>query len=126
MQLNFEIQENIGVGTQPTLFHSPDNFARVVYVDDGTMEKKSAETPLGIWDNPQFEPAPYECIAPDEGVEYLKSHYAKIPLLGYPFRIWFVWHSAERHRLALFPFLSLADQFWLAPKAEDFYLESET
>ena len=117
MQLQFEHTQSLGAGTQPQAIHTPENIVQVLYVGDGgKIYAMDASTPMGAWDDREFNPAYLVCT--DVDIEHLKLKYVSAS------SIFAVWKNETeegetgtvRHRLAV----------WAMRQDLSKYLESGT
>ena len=117
MQLQFDHTQSLGAGTQPQAIHTPENIVQVLFVGDGgRIYAMDASTPMGAWDDREFNP-PY-LVCTDVDIEHLKLKYVSAS------SIFAVWKNETeegetgtvRHRLAV----------WAMRQDLSKYLESGT
>jgi len=74
MQLTFEAPQLVGAGTNPAAIHTPENIVQVIFVgQNGSIYATEASTPMGEWENREFNPA--YMICDDVDVVYMKLKY---------------------------------------------------
>lgn len=104
MQLQFEHTQNLGAGTQPQAIHTPENIVQVLFTrpdSQGRIYAMDASTPMGQWDDREFNPAYLVCT--DVDIEHLKLKYVSAASI---FAVWKNETEAPetgtvRHRLAV-------------------------
>ena len=96
MLLDFDIIQNIAMGTNPVAIHNIDNTVTVTYVsEDGQMKGITADTPLGEWDDRVFDAE--SRISGEINIQSL--HIKTIPR----YKNAFVWYADGVHRIAINP-----------------------
>ncbi len=97
MELIFDNVQYVGPGKNPAGVHFATNDVQIFYVNaDGRVEARGASTPMGDWDNLTFG-APV-IAASDKNIKHMT-------LKSFPrFGIYGVWHSDDRHRLAIYEY----------------------